>query len=170
MINNRIVNGGFEEGTTISPFSGSNVTIISTNSHSGSRSARLEGGSINASLSQLVPVSPGENFEFFVSLAKIGTATSPPISIVISYRDSGNNAIPNAQTTINLPSGRLPNNNEDDWIEIYGTTTIAPNTAAQALVNITKSGLSGSAPVLVDDVALLAFTGSGPDTSGDINV
>jgi hypothetical protein len=162
MIDNRIVNGGFEDGTTISPFSGSNVTIINTNSHSGSRSARFAGGTGNASLSQTVPVSPGENFEFLVSLAKLGTSTSPPINIVISYRDSSNNVIPTAQTTISIPSGRLPNNNEDDWMEIYRTTTIAPATATQARVEINKSGLSSSAPVVVDDVALLAITSSGP--------
>lgn len=161
MIDNRIVNGGFEDGTTISPFSGSNVTIINTNSHSGSRSARFAGGTGDASLSQTVPVSPGENFEFFVSLAKLGTSTSPRITIVISYRDSSNNVIPTAQTTINIPSGRLPNNNEDDWLEIYRTTTIAPAAAVQARVEINKTGLSSSAPVVVDDVALLAFTGSG---------
>lgn len=172
MIDNRIVNGGFENSTvSVSPFSGSNVTIITTNSHSGSNSARFVGGTSSATLSQLVPVSPGENFEFLVSLAKIGSNTSPPIDIFISYRDSNNNAIPNAlTTTIHIPSGRLPNNNEDDWIEIYRTTTVAPAAATQALVEIIKRGLSNSAPVVVDDVALLAFTGSGTDPSGDLTV
>ncbi|MFB9986541.1 NTTRR-F1 domain [Bacillus benzoevorans] len=165
MISNRIVNGGFESGQLL-PFSftgggSSGVRIVSGNSHSGPFSARILGGSSTITLSQSVPITPGENFEFCVSLAKIGTNTSPPISIVITYRDSSSNPLATALMT-NFQSGRLPNNDERDWMEIYRTTTIAPDGTTDALVQIIKSGLSNSASIVVDDVALLAVTGTGP--------
>lgn len=162
MINNRIVNGGFESGQLL-PFSftgggSSGVRIVSGKSHSGPFSARISGGSSSITLSQSVPVSPGENFEFFVSLAKIGNNTSPPITITITYRDSNSNPLVTALMTT-IQSGRLPNNNGRNWMEIYRTTTVAPDGTTSALLQIIKSGLSNSAPIVVDDVALLAFTG-----------
>lgn len=169
MIDNRIINGGFETGSFSPSWSvtGTGATIVSGNSHSGPNSARLAGGTGTITLSQRVPVTPGENFEFFVSLAKVGTLISPPISIVISYRDSTDGFLGNALMT-NISSGRLPNNDERDWMEIYRTTTVAPAGTTQALVQITKSGLSNSASIVVDDVALLAVTASVP--SGDFTV
>lgn len=169
MIDNRIVNGGFESNSFPPSWSvtGTGATIASGNSHSGPNSARFAGGTGTITLSQRVPVSPGENFEFFVSLAKIGTLTSPQISIVISYRDSTDGFLGNALSTT-ISSGRLPNNDERDWLEIYRTTTAAPAGTTQALVQITKNGLSNSAAVVVDDVALLAVTASVP--SGDLTV
>ncbi|MDQ0243003.1 hypothetical protein J2S09_000539 [Bacillus fengqiuensis] len=168
MIDNRIVNGGFETGV-LSPFSGKGVTIDSANSHSGSFSARLAGGTSTNFLSQLVPVSPGENFEFRVSLAKIGTNNSPPISMVISYLDSGSNVLGTALTA-NIPSSRLPSTNEDNWLEIYMITSLAPPTTTHAQVVITKIAQSGSASVVVDDMALLTVTGGPPGPGGDLIV
>jgi len=163
LIDNRIVNGGFETGM-ISPFTGNRIAIESSSSHSGPFSARLVGGTSTSFLSQLVPVSPGENFEFFVSLAKLGTNTSASISIVISYLDSRSNILA-TPLMINIPSGRLTN----DWIEIYRTTTLAPDSTTHARVVITKNSASfNSASVLVDDVALLAVSAS--VSGGDLTV
>jgi hypothetical protein len=172
LINNRIVNGGFESGQLL-PFSftgggSSGVTIVSGNSHSGPFSARISGGSSTITLSQRVPVSPGENFEFFVSLAKVGSNTSPPITISITYTDSNSNPVATALMT-NIQSGRLPNNDERDWMEIYRTTTVAPDGTVEALIQITKNGLSNSAAIVVDDVALLAVTAPSV-SSGNLNV
>jgi hypothetical protein len=169
LIDNRIINGGFETGSFSPSWSvtGTGASIATGNSHSGPNSARFAGGTGTITLSQRVPASPGENFEFFVSLAKVGTLISPPISIVISYRDSTNGLLGNALTTT-ISSGRLPNNNERDWMEIYRTTTVAPAGTTQALVQISKIGLLDSAAVVIDDVALLAVTASGQ--SGDLTV
>ena len=164
MIENRIVNGGFETGS-ISPFSGLGISIRNTTSHSGNFSIGFTGGTGTYSLSQTVNVSPGENFEFLVSLAKLNTLTSPPISINISYLDINNNFVGTA-LTITIPSGRLTNN----WVEIYGTTSLAPTAARRARVLITKQSQSSSATVVVDDVALLAVTGGSSGPVGDFTV
>ncbi|WP_419887818.1 NTTRR-F1 domain [Neobacillus niacini] len=164
MIDNRIVNGGFETGT-ISPFSGLGVSIRNTMSHSGNFSIGFTGGSGTFSFSQLVNVTPGETFEFLASLAKINSFTSPPISINISYLDSSNNTVGTA-LTITIPSGRLTNN----WVEVYGTTSPAPSTARRARVLFTKQSQSGSATVVVDDVALLAVNGGSSGPIGDFTV
>jgi hypothetical protein len=117
------------------------------------------GGTGTYSLSQLVNIFPRENFEFLVSLAKINSFTSPPISINISYSDSNNNFVGTA-LTITIPSGCLTNN----WVEIGGTTSPAPDATRRARILITKQSQASSATVVVDDVAPLAVTGgsSGP--------
>jgi len=157
LVDNRIVNGSFESGS-LAPFTGVNAVIITTNSHSGSRSVRLTGGTSNSFIQQFVPVSPGENFELLVSLAKLGTAVSPSFSISVGYYNASFSFLGNG-LVISIPSGRLPDNNEDDWVEIYQTTSPAPAGTTQALILINKLPLAGSADTIVDDVALLAITG-----------
>ncbi|MFL1664405.1 NTTRR-F1 domain, partial [Bacillus cereus] len=161
MIDNRIINGGFENGT-LCPFVTTNVVIDNKNSHSGSYSANLFGDTMNASLIQVVPVSPNQTYECFVSLTKIGDAPSPPVSIVIAYYSEILNPANflgyGLATTI--PSNRLPSINQNNWLEFYQTTLPAPPQATQAIVLIQKFSQPSSANVLVDDIALLVFTSS----------
>ena len=157
MIENRIINGSFETGS-LAPFTGVNATISSPTSHTGSFSALLTGGTANSFILQFVPVLPSENFELFVSLTKIGSAISPPISITVGYYN-GSSFLGYGLIT-NIPSGHLPDNNENDWTEIYQTTSPAPAGTTQALVLINKLPLAGSADVFADDVALLTAIGA----------
>lgn len=163
MINNRIVNGSFESGF-LSPFTGTNVSLYSAASHSAPYSARLVGGAVSARLTQVVPVVPGENFEFFVSIAKLGSAVSPPISFVISYLNSSGSVISPPALNITISSGNTPTY----WREIYSTTTPAPDTATQARIEIIKNPQLNSADVVVDDVALIAVVMG--NTVGDLTV
>ncbi|MUG72736.1 NTTRR-F1 domain [Paenibacillus validus] len=123
-ITNIIVNGGFETGSLL-PWINFNATITTDFSHSGFYAARLLGGDLNSFITQFVPATPGESYEFLVSLAKVGTAPSPPISLTVAfYNDSftflGYGLITTIQTD------RLPDVNDDTWLEIYQTTSVAP--------------------------------------------
>lgn len=163
-IDNRIVNGSFESGS-LAPFLSLNVVIDSSRSHSGFFSARMAGDTANAILYQVVPVSAGENFELFVSLAKVGTAPSPPMTIFVSYYSTSFTFLGNGLLT-SIPANHLPNEvSGTDWTEIYQTTEPVPDLATQAYVFIGKLPQAGSADVLVDDVSLLAI----PIAEGGIN-
>ena len=156
MIKNRIVNGGFETGT-LSPFIVNNpsfVSINNSNSHSGVYSAKLSGGLTNAIIAQAVPVSPNETFELFVSLSKIGPFPSPLIAINVQYYN-GNTFLGDGLVTFIL-SNRIPDNNEKDWLEVYGTTSPVPATANTASIVIAKFPELGSADVFIDDISLLS--------------
>ncbi|WP_346817878.1 NTTRR-F1 domain [Bacillus paramobilis] len=156
MINNRIVNGGFETGA-LSPFIVNNVSSVSidnAHSHSGIFSARLSG---DATIAQAVPVSPNETFQLFVSLAKFGATPSPSMFIAVAYYTSASVFLGYGLLTP-IVFNRIPDNNEKDWLEFYGTTSSVPATATQALVIISKASEAGSADVFVDDLALLAVT------------
>ncbi|MES5919401.1 NTTRR-F1 domain [Bacillus cereus group sp. RP37] len=161
MIKNRIVNGGFETGT-LSPFIVNNpsfVSINSLNSHSGIYSAKLSGGLTNAIIAQAVPVSPNETFELFVSLTKNGPFPSPLIAINVQYYD-GTTFLGDGLVTFIL-SNRIPDGNEKDWLEVYGTTSPVPATANTASIVIAKFPELGSADVFIDDVSLLSVANSG---------
>ena len=156
MIKNRIVNGGFETGT-LSPFIVNNPSFVSINnstSHSGVYSAKLSGGLTNAIIAQAVPVSPNETFELFVSLSKVGPFPSPLIAINVQYYN-GNTFLGDGLVTFIL-SNRIPDNNEKDWLEVYGTTSPVPATANTASIVIAKFPALGSADVFIDDISLLS--------------
>ncbi|MFB5588758.1 NTTRR-F1 domain [Bacillus cereus] len=164
MIKNRIVNGGFETGT-LSPFIVNNpsfVSINSSNSHSGVYSAKLSGGLATAIIAQAVPVSPNETFELFVSLSKVGPFPSPLIAINVQYYND-NTFLGDGLVTFIL-SNRIPDNNEKDWLEVYGTTSPVPATANTASIVIAKFSELGSADVFIDDVALLSVGPTGLPT------
>ncbi|WP_430795188.1 NTTRR-F1 domain [Bacillus thuringiensis] len=84
LITNLIINGKFENGT-LNPFITTNVQIDGTNSHSVKYSANLIGGEASANLIQVISIFPNESFEFLISLAKIGGAPSPFLSIILAY-------------------------------------------------------------------------------------
>lgn len=156
MTANRIINGGFETGS-IYPFSASNVFITNTNSHLGVFSAQLVGGVMNSYLAQFVSISPHETFKFFASFTKIGSSISPPIRIVIAYYDASFNFLENGLVT-QIVTDRLCTNDEGDWLEVYFTTSPAPDLSSQAFVLINKLPQSDSANMLVDDVSLVSVT------------
>ena len=158
-IQNLIVNGSFETGV-LSPWVGMNATITSQYSHSGFFSARLQGGNVVSFIAQTVPVNVGEGFEFLVSLAKVGFAPAAPVQIQVIYLDSMSNLLGNGLFT-NIPADRIPTADNDTWLEIYQTTTLAPQGATQAFVLINSLPQAGTADILVDDVALLTAP-SGP--------
>nr|WP_307439613.1 NTTRR-F1 domain [Bacillus sp. V2I10] len=109
------MNGGFETGT-FSPWVASNATITNQFSHSGSFAARLLGGNINSFIFQYVEANPTERFEFLGSLAKVGTLTSPPVSLTVAYYDSSFGFLGYGLIT-NIPSSRLPNVEDETWLE-----------------------------------------------------
>lgn len=156
-INELIANSGFETGA-FPPWTATNSTITTQYSHSGYYAAQLAGGTLNAFIFQFVSVDPQERFEFLVSLAKVGTNPSPPISTSIAYYDVDSNFLGYGLIT-NIPTGHLPNVNEENWVEVYQTTDPAPAGATQALVMVNKLPQAGSAAIIVDDVSLLAVEG-----------
>lgn len=162
--NELITNGSFETGALI-PWAGPNVTITNLLSHSGLYAARFTSGNTNAFIFQYVPVNSGERYELLVSLGKIGTATSPQVSISVAYYDEALNFLEYG-LIINYPMSFLPNVNERDWIEVYRTTSPAPTGATQALVLVNKLPETGTAGILVDDVSLLAVIGDGMGPTG----
>ncbi|HDR5039316.1 TPA: NTTRR-F1 domain, partial [Bacillus anthracis] len=163
-INELIVNGSFESGSFF-PWVPINATITSEFSHSGFFAARLTGGTVNSYIFQTVPIDSGENFKFIVSLAKIGTLPSPPVTISVSYYDEGFNFIEYGLIT-NIPANRIPSLNGLDWLEVYQTTSPAPLGATQAFVLVNSLPQSGSADIVVDDVSLLAVEGIGTGPAG----
>ncbi len=157
--NELIVNGSFETGTFL-PFVPFNAAITSQFSHSGFFAALLEGGTSEAFVSQTVPVTEGERFEFLVSLAKVGAASNSQVSAVISYFDAASNFI-GLGLSLNVPASHLPDVSEDTWLEIYQTTEPVPAGATSAVVLISRLPPAGNADVVVDDISLLDVTGEG---------
>lgn len=154
-IENRVINGGFETGT-FSPWAATNATITNQFSHSGSFAARLLGGNVNSFVFQFVEANPTKRFEFLVSLAKVGPLTSPPVSLSVAFYNASFGFLGYGLIT-NIPSSRLPNVENETWLEVYQSTSPAPLGTTQALVLINKLPQAGSADVIVDDVALLTI-------------
>jgi len=152
-VQNLIINGGFETGT-LSPWAGINATISMQYSHSGFFSTRLQGGNTVSYIAQIVPINPGEGFEFLVSLAKVGLAPAAPVIIQVIYLDNLSISTGNGFFT-NIPVDRIPNANNDTWLEIYQTTIPAPPNTTQAVIVVNTLPQVGTADILVDDVSLL---------------
>jgi hypothetical protein len=153
-IQNLIVNGSFETGT-LAPWVSANTTITNLFSHSGTFSARLQGGPITSYIAQFVSVTPGDSFEFLISLAKVGVLPAAPVVLQVFYFDSLFNLLGQGLFT-NVPINRIPNAEDSTWLEIYQTTAPAPLGSTQAFVLIDNLPQAGTADILVDDVALLA--------------
>lgn len=164
-IQNLIVNGSFETGA-LPPWVGMNATITSQYSHSGTFSARLQGGNVVSFVAQTVSVEEGEGFEFLVSLAKVGFTPAAPVQIQVIYLDSMSNPLGNG-LFVNILVDRIPTADNDTWLEIYQTTTPAPPNATQAFILINSLPQEGTSDILVDDVALLTAP-TGPPGPGVI--
>ncbi|WP_372629300.1 NTTRR-F1 domain [Cohnella sp.] len=158
-IENRIINGGFETGA-LGPWVGQNATVISTRSHYNFYCAQLAGGTVSSFIYQFVPVVPGESFEFHAAFGKTPGPLGTIANIVINYYDAslsflGTGLISYVPFSISALTG-------GDWVEVYQTTTAAPEGTTQAHIVIQTYPIAGTANLLVDDVALLATSGSGP--------
>ncbi|WP_200411107.1 NTTRR-F1 domain [Virgibacillus salexigens] len=163
-VNNLLLNGGFETGDFQS-WEIMNSTITQFYSHTGNASAKLGGGTSPASISQTVPVAPGQNFQLLASLSSTRFLSNPRVTLVVDFLDENNAVITNG-LFVEISQGDLPNAVSSNWTEIYHTTDIVPETATQAIVQISKqSGNFLSSSILVDDVALLDFD-SNPDIPG----
>ncbi|MET3505397.1 NTTRR-F1 domain [Halalkalibacter oceani] len=158
-INNAVQNGSFEIGG-FAPWLFVNSIRTTAASHSGSYAAQLAGGNVNSFITQYVPATAGESYEILVSLAKEGNSPSPPISLTVAYYDASFTFLGYGLIT-NLPVNRLPNVQEENWIEEYQTTSAAPLGTTQALILINKLPQAGSPAVIVDDVALLVVASEG---------
>ncbi|HLR09305.1 MAG TPA: NTTRR-F1 domain [Bacillota bacterium] len=157
-VSNLLINGGFERGS-LDGWIGNNAYITASYSHSGQFSANISPGSTPSSLVQTVPITDsGQNYQLLVSLAKYGFFQSPALTIRVSYLNSDNIEVGTGGSTI-IIDGSLPNVLLESWKEIYLVTDVAPAAATQVQVEIAKlAGRFYTSNVLVDDVALLAFT------------
>ncbi|WP_269448557.1 NTTRR-F1 domain [Metabacillus kandeliae] len=162
-LQNLIINGGFESGT-FTPWTPQNASVTNTASHSGFFSASLQGGAVVSYVSQIVPISAGNGFEFLLSLAKTSAAPSPDVQAQVTFLDSGFNSLATG-LFLTIPASRIPAAANDTWLEVYQTTQVSPPGAAFAFILINTLPLAGTANVLVDDVALLNAVG-GSDGSG----
>ncbi|MGG1267862.1 NTTRR-F1 domain, partial [Brevibacillus laterosporus] len=161
---NKIVNGDFETGTLI-PWSSINVAITNLQSHTGFFSARLFGNTTNSLLFQAVPVTPGDSFEFLLSIAKLGNLVSPQVNIALLYLDVTATPV-GIGLNFTIPVGHLPDNTANIWTTIYETTSVVPATAIQALLIIEKVPALTTADVVVDDIQLLQTSGGATGPTG----
>ncbi|WP_144620553.1 NTTRR-F1 domain, partial [Bacillus licheniformis] len=151
-IENRIINGGFETGS-LPPWTGFNAVVTSNFSHSGIYSVNLVTSSIGI-LAQSFLVNPGENFEFVISISKASSAPNPAIVITVDYYNSSFDFLSQG-LSLTIPVNRLSAVNV--WNEIYATTNSAPPGTVIGVVTIQKLPLSGGAPILIDDVAMITI-------------
>ncbi|WP_017473859.1 NTTRR-F1 domain, partial [Amphibacillus jilinensis] len=135
-IENLVVNGGFET-SDLTGGAFLNTIVTPTQSHSGIYSARFASGTVQAFISQTVPANPGESYQFFGSFAKFTAQPSPIIQIQLQYLDAGNNVIGTGLDFI-IAYDTLPIVVDDNWNEIYQTSTAAPAGTTQAQLTITK--------------------------------
>ncbi|WP_052360724.1 NTTRR-F1 domain [Oceanobacillus manasiensis] len=165
-VTNLILNGGFETGT-LSEWSAQNSYVTASSPHSGRYAAVLRSGLSASSLSQLVPIMPGENFQLLISLSRYGVFGSPRLILRVYFLNELNLEV-GMGLDVEIARGSLPNALTNNWQEIYYITEEAPETATQARIEISKpAGNLFSSTVMVDDVALLDFeTGSGEGEPG----
>ena len=156
-ISNLIVNGSFETAT-FPPWNAYAATITSQYTHSGIFAAELAGGPSNSNITQLIPVVPGQQYEFLVSLSKVNSNPSPGISISIAFFNGGFSYLGQGLTMI-IPVNSLPDISGKDWTEIYATTEPAPPGTVQAIIFIGTIPQIGTSNVIVDDAALLVAEG-----------
>lgn len=147
-----IMNGGFETGS-LSPWLGSGVTLATLPTHTGFYAVQLAGGGTNSYLYQMVPVTPGERYTLFLSLATNVMGTSPPLSVMLLYLDASY-AFLGYGLTQYLPAGSLPNGGAGNWKSVYALSSPVPATGAYAILMVNQLPSVSSVPVLVDDVVL----------------
>src|SRR5690606_6693582 len=111
---NLIENGGFENGS-LNPWISLNAEITSEFSHSDYFSVKLTDEQSVAFIGQFIPVQEGEQYEFFASLAKVGTLQSPMISISVVYYDDSLNLLGYGLIK-NFSTNTLPNAEDNQWI------------------------------------------------------
>ncbi|MBG9789037.1 collagen like protein [Brevibacillus laterosporus] len=161
---NKVVNGDFETGTLF-PWSFTNVSITNLQSHTGFFSALLFGDTANSLLFQAIPVTPGDSFELFLSIAKLGNLVSPQVNIALLYLDVATIPV-GIGLNLTIPVGHLPDNTANIWTTIYETTSVVPATATQALLIINKIAALSTADIVVDDIGILQTSGGATGATG----
>lgn len=152
---NLAFNGSFESG--LSGWVTQNAVITTQQSHS-YMNAVLIPSSAYGYVGQFISVTPSSSYEMMVSLGKAGTSVSSPVIIQVSYFDASYHDLGLALYIL-IPADRLPDVTEENWREIYATTSISPEGTAWAYVIISTQIQAGGAAVLVDDLVFLAAAG-----------
>lgn len=158
--NELIINGGFETGA-FPPWIPYDAAITFDYKHSGFFSAILDAEAEDSFIFQVVPITPGERYVFWVSLSKIGPEPNPLVNVLIAYFDARFNLLGRGLLLSAYPDS-LPNVEKNTWLELYETTEITPPGAAYAIVLIDIVVETGTADVVVDDISLLVAEGTGP--------
>lgn len=147
----------------MAPWFADHVELDRTYSQTGSFSARLEGGAVNAYLGQTVAAESGQSFTLQVTLGKFAPIASPPVSISIAFYNDAFQLLEYG-LVYNLTSGEVP---EQAWLDLLLVTTDAPASTARAMVLINKLPLEESAALFVDRLTLTAHSDKAeqPDVS-----
>lgn len=156
---NLIGNPGFETGTFASWMT-YNVTIDRRYVQTGFFSAELAGGMTNAYIQQVVPIIPNASYQFVISLAKSSSLRAPMMSIFLLFLDASQKTVA-LGFALSMRTLNQPDSQTGAWKTIVESTTIAPASAAYALVFIHKVPQDQSSPVVVDDIGLYALGGGG---------
>lgn len=148
VIQNKIVNGGFEAG--LSSWISQNVTVVQTPANEGFSAALLQGGALNSFLIQSVQAGPGDTFELMFSIARDTAGTTSTVSVSIAYF-SATNAFLGYGLVENV---RVP----DAAVRVYqlvdGVASPAPAGTVRAQLAVTRLAATGTAGVFVDQIVL----------------
>lgn len=156
---NLIVNPGFETGTLAS-WQSFNTTINRRFVQTGFFSAQLDGGMTNSYIQQVVPIVSNSSYQFVISLAKSSSLRAPMMSIFLLFLDASKQTV-SLGFAMSMRTLNQPDSDTGAWKTIVESTTVAPATAAYALLFIHKVPQQRSSPVLVDDIGLYAYSGGG---------
>ncbi|MGG4218761.1 NTTRR-F1 domain, partial [Paenibacillus jamilae] len=160
LFTNLVSNGDFEIGSTLF-WNAVNVTVTNLSvKKTNFYSAILAGGSVDASLSQVVFATPGESYTLSLSVAKIGSLFNPQINILLYYYDEAFNFLGTGLTTY-LSAGTLPDAVNGTWQSLYEVTAPVPDNAAYAFLVISKNAVANTADVAIDSIALVKASAAG---------
>src|SRR5690625_6629799 len=127
--------------------------------HTGRFAANLAYGTAESSLRQTVAITSGQNYQFHVSLSTSTDLNSPTIYVQVLYENTAGEVV-GVGLEEEIVYGNIPGGTSDAWLNILQITELAPATATQASVIISKPISALNAPIVyVDDVALVEFSG-----------
>ncbi len=118
----------------------------------------------NAYIQQVVPIFPNASYQFVISLAKSSSLRAPMMSIFLLFLDASQKTLA-LGFALSMRTLNQPESQTGAWKTIVESTTIAPASAAYALVFIHKVPQDQSSPVLVDDIGLYSLGGGGNSIS-----
>lgn len=161
VIQNKIVNGGFEAG--LSGWVSQNTTIVGTPTIEGFFAALLQGGNLNSSLIQSVQAGPGDTFELKLSITRDTVGTTPIVAVSIAYFNAAN-ALLGYGLIENI---RVPNASVRLYQAVYNNVSPAPAGTVRAEVAILRQASTGTAGIFVDQIILKQIIN---DASGAVPV
>lgn len=151
---NVLINSSFETGA-LAPWVGFNATVTLGDAHQGFFKAELAGGALTSFISQFIPVTPGDNGQLILSLAKADAETpSPQVSLLVAYLDVNFDFLETGLSQV-VPLDGLPFVSNQAWKTVYSLAFTVPPMAAQASILIVSVPAAGTSTVLVDDVELV---------------